>query len=97
MYIALSDKDSSVDFIVPCSAPHMLHARYTNQKLWYKGVRGATRKLLPQNYITLFANKQIVCVEYENLTEDQEREMFQVRYPQIQADLFDQCYISVCN
>jgi hypothetical protein len=25
-----------------------------------------------------FANKQIVCVEYDSLTEEQEREIFQV-------------------
>jgi hypothetical protein len=49
-------------------------------------MKGKTaRKLLPEKYRTMFENKMIVCIEYEGLNDDQEREMFQVffspRYP----------------
>lgn len=39
----------------------------------------AGRKVLPENLRKNFANKQIVVVEYDNLTDDEQREMFQVR------------------
>ncbi|EGN97368.1 hypothetical protein SERLA73DRAFT_75064 [Serpula lacrymans var. lacrymans S7.3] len=53
----------------------------TNEKLWYKESaeskqRGRT-KLLPDKYRRLFANKQIVCIEYQDLTDSDEREIFQ--------------------
>lgn len=52
--------------------------RFTNEKLWFKSTAtGTKRKLLPQHMRTLFANKQIVCVEYTELNGDQEREIFQ--------------------
>ncbi|KAG5642842.1 hypothetical protein DXG03_002048 [Asterophora parasitica] len=35
------------------------------------------RKILPEKYRRLFANKQIVCVEYHDLTERDEMEVFQ--------------------
>jgi hypothetical protein len=50
----------------------------TNQKLWYKQVGNTKRKLLPKQYMQQFAYKQITCVEYETLSPDQEREIFQV-------------------
>lgn len=34
--------------------------------------------MLSRQLIQAFANKQIVCVEYDDLTDDQEREIFQV-------------------
>lgn len=51
-------------------------------------MRGKTaRKLLPEKYRNLFENKMIVCIEYEGLNDDQEREMFQVffisQYPSL--------------
>ncbi|KAH7922254.1 hypothetical protein BV22DRAFT_1017693 [Leucogyrophana mollusca] len=52
--------------------------RFTNEKLWFKGgTASQRRKLLPKHLMTQFANKQIVCVEYNDLNEDQEREIFQ--------------------
>ncbi|KAH0835739.1 hypothetical protein J3R83DRAFT_9564 [Lanmaoa asiatica] len=52
--------------------------RFTNEKLWFKSsATNARRKLLPQHLRTQFANKQIVCVEYTGLDDDQEREIFQ--------------------
>ncbi|KAH7910427.1 hypothetical protein BJ138DRAFT_1008858 [Hygrophoropsis aurantiaca] len=52
--------------------------RFTNEKLWFKaGAPKQRRKLLPKNLMTQFANKQVVCVEYHDLNEDQEREIFQ--------------------
>ena len=42
-------------------------------------MKGKTaRKLLPEKYRSMFENKMIVCIEYEGLSDDQEREMFQV-------------------
>jgi len=56
---------------------------FTNEKLWYKdvgtGSRGPKKKLLPEKYRHLFANKQIVCIEYQDITDDDEREIFQVQ------------------
>ncbi|TFY57533.1 hypothetical protein EVJ58_g6962, partial [Rhodofomes roseus] len=51
----------------------------TNTRYWYKDgpARGVKRKILPKQYQQVFANKQITCVEYEGLTDDQEREIFQ--------------------
>jgi hypothetical protein len=57
--------------------------RFTSEKLWYKDVgtssKGPKKKLLPEKYRRLFANKQIVCIEYQDITDDDEREIFQVR------------------
>lgn len=59
--------------------------RLTSEKLWYKDVqslsgRNRARKLLPEKYRRLFANKQIVCVEYQDITDSDEREIFQVTH-----------------
>ncbi|KAG6859872.1 hypothetical protein C0995_002632 [Termitomyces sp. Mi166 len=55
--------------------------RHTSQKLWYTdtGAGGGKqkKKLLPLKYRKLFANKQIVCVEYTDVTDSDEREIFQ--------------------
>lgn len=55
----------------------------TGEKLWYKDVQtiGKTsraRRILPDEYKKKFANKQIVCVEYQDITDADEREIFQV-------------------
>ena len=45
-------------------------------------MKGKTaRKILPEKYRVQFENKTIVCIEYEGLNDDQEREMFQVCSP----------------
>ncbi|KAJ7594610.1 hypothetical protein C8J56DRAFT_927181 [Mycena floridula] len=51
----------------------------TGEKLWYKNSSTASkgRTLLPEKYRQLFANKQIVCVEYQDLTDAAERDIFQ--------------------
>ncbi|THH05590.1 hypothetical protein EW145_g4688 [Phellinidium pouzarii] len=49
----------------------------TNQKFWYKVQPGETGKLLPSQYRQQFAKKQIVCVEYHDISDDAEREIFQ--------------------
>ena len=50
----------------------------TSEKLWYKEIDdGKTRVILPEGMRKMFANKQIVCVEYHDITEDSEREIFQ--------------------
>ncbi|KAG6336424.1 hypothetical protein ID866_2667, partial [Astraeus odoratus] len=52
--------------------------RFTNEKLWYKSsASNPKRKVLPQHFKTLFSNKQVVCVEYSDLSDEQEREIFQ--------------------
>jgi hypothetical protein len=53
----------------------------TGQKYWYKitgASTGKAKKLLPPQYRKIFAQKQIVCVEYDNITDSNERDIFQV-------------------
>ncbi|KAF9562387.1 hypothetical protein CPC08DRAFT_817182 [Agrocybe pediades] len=54
---------------------------FTNEKLWYREPRDErakkSYKLLPLKYQKQFANKQIVCVEYQEITDADEREIFQ--------------------
>ncbi|EJD00602.1 uncharacterized protein FOMMEDRAFT_142422 [Fomitiporia mediterranea MF3/22] len=50
----------------------------TNLKMWYKlqpGNEGG--RLLPEQYRKQFSRKQIACVEYCDINEDNEREIFQ--------------------
>ena len=42
------------------------------------GKNSRARRLLPDEYRKTFANKQIVCVEYQDITDADEREIFQV-------------------
>lgn len=49
----------------------------TKDKYWYKKRKAAGTEL-PDKYKRLFANKQVVCIEYSNLTDDDEREIFRV-------------------
>ncbi|PSR84196.1 hypothetical protein PHLCEN_2v5484 [Hermanssonia centrifuga] len=51
--------------------------RFTQKRFWYKQGLDAKKQQLPKQYIQNFANKQIVCMEYEGLTKEQEREIFQ--------------------
>ncbi|KAF5313905.1 hypothetical protein D9619_013062 [Psilocybe cf. subviscida] len=64
-----------MDGLIPHKDP------FTGEKLWYKdintGGRGPKKQLLPEKYRRLFANKQIVCVEYQGITDPDEREIFQ--------------------
>ncbi|KXN91873.1 hypothetical protein AN958_11175 [Leucoagaricus sp. SymC.cos] len=58
------------------------HDRATNEKYWYQDSASADsrrkhRTLLPEKYRRLFANKQVVCVEYGDLDDKNEREIFQ--------------------
>lgn len=59
----------------------------TGEKLWYKDVQttggrhSRARRLLSDEYRKTFANKQIVCVEYQDITDADEREVFQVCHP----------------
>ncbi|KAF5389281.1 hypothetical protein D9757_003402 [Collybiopsis confluens] len=54
----------------------------TGQKYWFKNVdsskfkRTGRRQLLPNKLRTTFSNKQIVCVEYSELTDLDERDIF---------------------
>ncbi|KAG0694706.1 hypothetical protein DFH29DRAFT_308592 [Suillus ampliporus] len=54
------------------------YIQFTSERLWYKSsATNARRKLLPRHLVNQFANKQIVCVEYNDINADQEREIFQ--------------------
>ncbi|KAK1217811.1 hypothetical protein PQX77_019517 [Marasmius sp. AFHP31] len=58
---------------IPFKDPH------TGQQLWYghdSSTDTAKGPLLPEKYRTIFSNKQIVCVEYEELKEVEERDIF---------------------
>ncbi|KAG8896410.1 hypothetical protein FRB99_008901 [Tulasnella sp. 403] len=48
---------------------------YTKQKYWFKP--GHKKTMLPPNLIKTFKSKQIVCIEYCELEESWEREIFQ--------------------
>ncbi|KAG1727764.1 uncharacterized protein EDB91DRAFT_886494 [Suillus paluster] len=54
----------------------------TNDKYWYKSTvenqQGRSPgRMLPERYRRLFANKQIVCIEFQDLPDSEEREIFQ--------------------
>ncbi|KAH7910424.1 hypothetical protein BJ138DRAFT_1126889 [Hygrophoropsis aurantiaca] len=54
----------------------------SNDKYWYKLTSSSQSsktlgKLLPEKYRRQFANKQIVCIEYQDLLDSDEREIFQ--------------------
>ncbi|KIK95535.1 hypothetical protein PAXRUDRAFT_826921 [Paxillus rubicundulus Ve08.2h10] len=54
----------------------------TGEKYWYKSSAASQSgrspgMLLPEKYRRLFANKQIVCIEYQDLPDSEEREIFQ--------------------
>ncbi|KAF9078618.1 hypothetical protein BDP27DRAFT_1252376 [Rhodocollybia butyracea] len=57
--------------------------RITGEKLWFKdepsegSTSASKRKILPEKYRTMFSNKQVVCVEYSDLTDGDERDIFQ--------------------
>jgi hypothetical protein len=53
--------------------------RDSKRKYWYKQKAGKTGKQLPTKYQRMFSNKQIVCIEYMEITQDDEREIFRVR------------------
>ncbi|KAH0835723.1 hypothetical protein J3R83DRAFT_9546 [Lanmaoa asiatica] len=62
--------------VILCPDPVTL----TGTKYWYKSsgtTQGGRRKLLPDRYRRLFANKQVVCIEYQDLLDSDEREIFQ--------------------
>ena len=57
----------------------------TGEKLWFKDVQtigknSRTHRLLPDEYRKKSANKQIVCVEHQDITDADEHEIFQVRH-----------------
>jgi hypothetical protein len=54
-------------------------ASESKKKYWYKQKAGKPGKQLPPKYKRMFANKQIVCIEYMEISEDDEREIFRVR------------------
>ncbi|KAF8966104.1 hypothetical protein BDZ97DRAFT_718075 [Flammula alnicola] len=49
----------------------------SNRKSYFVSPTGAKRKLITPQMQANFRNKQITCVEYEDLTGEQEREIFQ--------------------
>jgi hypothetical protein len=56
-----------------------MHSSDSKKKYWYKQKEGKPGKQLPPKYKRMFANKQIVCIEYMEISEDNEREIFRVR------------------
>ena len=70
--------------------------RETKRKYWYKQKSGKPGKQLPPKYKRMFSNKQIVCIEYMEITEDDEREIFRVRVV-INSFTFFDCLILFQN
>jgi hypothetical protein len=60
----------------------------SKKKYWYKQKTGKPGKQLPAKYKRMFANKQIVCIEYMEISEDDEREIFRVGFNCIQLACF---------
>jgi len=54
---------------------------------------GKTGKQLPAKYKRMFSNKQIVCIEYMEISEDDEREIFRVRFGRVR---FGSCRVHTC-
>ena len=52
----------------------------SKKKYWYKQKPGKPGNQLPEKYKRMFANKQIVCIEYMEISEADEREIFRVRF-----------------
>ncbi|RPD52550.1 hypothetical protein L226DRAFT_541090 [Lentinus tigrinus ALCF2SS1-7] len=50
---------------------------FTGEKFVFKDTGKIKAKLLPERYRKLFMNKQIVCMEYQDITPANEREIFQ--------------------
>ncbi|KIY50762.1 hypothetical protein FISHEDRAFT_10842, partial [Fistulina hepatica ATCC 64428] len=57
--------------LIPCSV--------SDQKFWYKivGSSKTPKRELPERYRRQFDTKQVVCVEYHDITDRDEREIFQ--------------------
>jgi hypothetical protein len=78
------DKDPYVPDLLSCFGliNSLLGNSISGEKLYYTDLDTSTRKrkLMPEKYRKIFANKQIVCVEYQDITDSDEREIFQVSY-----------------
>lgn len=64
---------------------YIVFSRHTGNKCWFKEGPKTPKtqiKLLPKRYQTLFSKKQLVCVEYRDIPDGDEREIFQVRIEQ---------------
>ncbi|KAI0324182.1 hypothetical protein GY45DRAFT_1263338, partial [Cubamyces sp. BRFM 1775] len=58
---------------IPCAL-----SRFTGQRYYFKSdIAGSKAQLLPERYKKMFMNKQIVCMEYQEITPENEREIFQ--------------------
>lgn len=58
-----------------------IETRDTGDKYYYKNStasKSGRSMILSEKYRRLFANKQIVCIEYQDLPDTDEREIFQV-------------------
>ncbi|EIW52994.1 uncharacterized protein TRAVEDRAFT_134468 [Trametes versicolor FP-101664 SS1] len=51
--------------------------RFTGDKFVFRDDTAVKGQLLPEKYRKLFVNKQIVCMEYQDITSENEREIFQ--------------------
>jgi hypothetical protein len=49
------------------------------EKNWYQQKAGKLGKRLPPKYKRMLSSKQIACIEYTEITEDDKCEIFQVR------------------
>ena len=70
----------------PTSRGNCAHSshRITGKKYWFKSAAGVKRPMLSKDLMKYFCMRQLVCVEYDGLSEDQEREIFQVSASTIQ-------------
>ena len=75
-----ADKDPYVASLynLPNTFSYSGSCRTTNKKLYFTSPPGTRRKIIPEGLRQSFCNKQIACYEYEGVTAEQEREIFQV-------------------
>ncbi|CDO77833.1 hypothetical protein BN946_scf184714.g8 [Trametes cinnabarina] len=50
---------------------------FTGERFWFKINSNIKGQILPERYRKMFLNKQIVCMEYQDISPENEREIFQ--------------------
>ena len=57
----------------------LIYTLFSNKRYWFSGDKKGKDLPLPAHLVQAFRAAQITCVEYDELSEEQEREIFQVR------------------
>ncbi|KAF9258648.1 hypothetical protein L218DRAFT_824021, partial [Marasmius fiardii PR-910] len=78
-----SESKTCIDGKQRLTSLHLYHSdlfhrfdRDTGRQYWFVNPNNKHGELLPERYRTIFSNKQIVCVEYQELKDTDERDIF---------------------